>query len=138
MFRHTTQIRRWAVRVLLLWLFGVFSSIAHACLVTESAPAAGVVHRHASPLAEATADCHGAGDVGDAAQLSCQAFCDKASMSIPPVKTGPDDGASDVAPALPPTSVVLPAATAPVQSWVPRRDGARPRPIAIAFLRLTR
>lgn len=32
MFRHRHQLRRWAGRVLLVWLFGIATGVAHASL----------------------------------------------------------------------------------------------------------
>jgi hypothetical protein len=58
MFRHRQQRRRWAAMALLLWLFGVGTGLAHACLVPKlattgillSTPQANAVgaHHHAT------------------------------------------------------------------------------------------
>ena len=33
MLRNRRQLRRWAIQVLLVWLFGIVTGIAHACAV---------------------------------------------------------------------------------------------------------
>lgn len=149
MFRHRQPLRRWAAFALLLWLFGVGAGVAHACLTLGlSAPGNGpdgsatrseVVHEDTAVAA--SAGCHGAGqahhDDGVPGKTNCQDFCDKASVSIPPLKAALDDvlGAALLFPAV--AGVVPVPALAPVQAWVPRRSGVGAPPIHIAFLRLT-
>ena len=82
---------------------------------------------------------HGADDSTHIANLSkanCQDFCDKATVSIPPLKSALDDVQSHAAIATAVASVLPMPAIAPVHSWVRRRDGVKSPPIPIAFLRL--
>lgn len=150
MFRHRQQLRRWAARLLFLWLFGVGIGIANACLVVPgmvmSAPS------HAWRVADAMApqaQGHERGMPGQAAddqsalaepdsqdQPNCVDCCDKASASTPLLKSALDGLQSHVA--VPPamaTALPMPA-FAPLQLWVPRRDGVPAPAIPIAFLRL--
>ena len=152
MFRNRRQLRRWATRVLLLWLFGVAAGVAHACLAPNlvglsegalsSPDAARVAHHdagaaqvpHHGPAASEAA--RTPGEHEPAANLNCQDFCDKATVSMPQQKSTLDDvhGA-----ALPPrtASAVLAVPDLPrARPWVPRRDGVWSPPIPIAFLRL--
>jgi hypothetical protein len=135
MFRHRQQLRRWAARVLLLWLFGVGAGVANACLATGHPAAA---HGHArsdavgAPLQEADAPT----PVGNLAKANCQDFCDKATVSIPPLKSALDDTQSHPAIATTALTVLPMPAFAPRPLWVPRRDGAQAPPIPIVFLRL--
>lgn len=152
MFCHRNQIRRWAARVLLLWLLGVGVGVANACLAPVAAGLAGpdmasavgqASPSTAVPAAEAShhGAHHGLHDGGKAqpashAKSNCQDFCEKARVTIPPLKVAPGDLQGL---ALPPATVavVLPAPVfQPVQSWLPRRDGVATLPIALAFVRL--
>lgn len=153
MFRHRLQRRRWAARVLLLWLFGVGAGVANACLGltathTGSPPIANAVslvalhHEGAAPEGGHDHGSQGdehAGHTGHPASpgtASCQHFCDKAGISIPSLKS-PFDDVHGVALFLPAAAVVVrDPAFVPVQQWVPRRDGVWALPIQIAFLRL--
>ena len=157
LFRHRQQLRRWAARVLLLWLFGLGAAVANGCMAGEpQAPVAGrsaVVNdvatvqqaQHALPAAphahhhgeHLTPTVDGAPDHhGGAGKTNCQDFCDKAQASIPPLKSALDD-VHVHALTLASVTLVLPApAFATIQTWVPRRDGVRPPTIAIAFGRL--
>jgi hypothetical protein len=135
MFRHRQPLRRWAALVLLLWLFGVGTGVAHACLAPSLA------EWGEGSEAAAAGDCHGAGqtaaDERAAGKTNCQDFCDKAGVSIPPLKAALDDvlGAALLFPAV--AAVAPVPALAPVQAAVPRRDGGWAPPIRIALLRLT-
>lgn len=139
MFRHRQPLRRWATLVLLLWLFGVGTGVAHACLA-PSLVATGEGSEAAPAQAPAIDACHGAGhlDAGERAtgKTNCQDFCDKASVSIPPLKAALDDvlGAALLFPAV--AAVVPVPDIAPVQVGLPRRDGGWAPPIRIALLRL--
>ena len=154
MFRHRQQPRRWAARVLLLWLFGIGAGIANACITTgQVAPVAAtgghlvaevdahhnaVTHDHAQaegsglPPHRADAPAHH----GSLSKANCQDFCDKARVSIPPLKSALDDIQSHAVIAMTAVTVLPMPAFAPVQLWVPRRDGVQAPPISIAFLRL--
>jgi hypothetical protein len=154
MFRYRLQLRRWAAQVLLLWLFGVVAGIANACLVPNlaqhgghvAAPSSdgfvlhdgtehpGIGHHHGSGPVQAHEIGHG--EPSHAAKSNCADFCDKASVSIPQLKSASDDVQSH-APPLPAALTVLPvSALLSIQQWVPRRDGVRAPLIHIAFLRL--
>ena len=141
MFRHRQQLRRWAARVLLLWLFGVGASVAHACLTPSllqfgqpSAAASALAHHQISSPEQAHEGCHG--HEGPKLKSNCADFCDKASVSIPPLKSALDD-VQGHALQFPAVALAHPAAAhVPVQLQVPRRDGAWAPPILIAFLRL--
>ena len=96
MFRHRQQLRRWAARVLLVWLFGVGTGVAHACLSSNPAQPSGPAAAHATgevmahhgaaavaqPLgsAQAQADEGAPGEQGPAARSSCVDYCEKASI----------------------------------------------------------
>jgi hypothetical protein len=154
MFRHRKQLRRWAAGALVLWLFGVGTGVANACLapnlvvpgglLSGHVPVAGVVPHDAKVAA--VAPCHGstgdhrvvgtAGPQDSSGRSNCQDFCVKATVSIPPLKFALDD-VQGHALLFPMAPVFLAArVSAPDRQWVPRRDGVRPLPIPIVFLRL--
>jgi hypothetical protein len=154
MFRHRQQLRRWAANVLLLWLFGLGAGFANACLTSDSTAAASPAFaqavdafapHHDAAAHEGSHQDHQAGSAhhalpdhhGTIAKTNCQDFCGKATVSIPPLKSALDDVQAHALIATVFTTTVLPvAAFAPVQLWVPRRDGVQALPIPIAFLRL--
>jgi hypothetical protein len=151
MFRHRQQLRRWALRVLLVWLFALGLGVANACLAakqfgpgpsTASATAAasgaaqedipeGCDHHVVASSGVSQGDPH-----GTAAKSNCESFCERASVSIAPQKSMLDDLQAHALPAIALVSSLPLPADAPVLPWVPRRDGVRPRPIPITFLRL--
>ena len=154
MFRNRLHLRRWAARVLLIWLFGVGAGLDNACLAPALTEAPDVHSVQASALDNLSYDSSESGHTqghdgsephehegmqgqpGSSSKANCQDFCDKASVSIPPLKTALDDAHGLGFP--PPVVVIdlpLPAFT-PVQSWVPCQDGMWAPPITIAFLRL--
>lgn len=154
MFLHRHQLRRWAARVLLVWLFGVAAGVANACLApawdghhaqaSVNVPAVDSGHDEAEmPLGHeahdgATSERSGAADHGGLpAKANCQDFCQKSTVSIPPVKSALDQfDAHALAPLAIATVLPVPAFQ-PEQFWLPRRDGGlAPPPITIAFLRL--
>lgn len=158
MFRHRHQCRRWAARVLVVWLMGLAASLVHACLAPDVADlrgpvpvagAAGHAHQHVHPYAPAdgaTAPTpHPAhphahpvapGDDVATAKANCRTWCDKVSVSIVPLQPVPGDAAG-LAPPAAPLALPLPVwRRLPVQAWAPRRDGVPEPPIPIAFLRL--
>jgi hypothetical protein len=145
MFSRRQTLRRWAAMTLLLWLFGVGAGVAHACLAPNLVAPGDESGALATPAEAASGHtaCHDAGPTHDHEGLqgktNCQDFCDKASVSIPPLKTALDDvlGAALLFPVV--AGIAPVPALAPVQHAVPRRDGALapPVPIVIAFLRLT-
>lgn len=154
MFFHRRPLRQRAACTLFLWLFGLGASMANACL---TAGQTGSVAARASHLVAAV-EAHGSlashdhaqadggalpwpggdGQVhqGSLAKTNCQDFCDKATTSVPPLKSALDDVQSHAVIAMAAMPVLPTTAYAPVQMWVPRRDGAQAPPILITFLRL--
>lgn len=159
MFRHRRQLRQWAARVLLVWLFGLASSVVNACLTTgESAAAAAArvaaadaPHGVAAHAADAAHD-HGAADEasraphgpdgplphGGVATPNCMDFCDKATVSIPSLKSTPIDLQAPAAIAIASVTLAPPPALAPAWPRAPQRGSGAAPPIPIAFLRLAR
>jgi hypothetical protein len=154
MFRRHQQLRRWAAHVLLLWLLGVGTAIANTCLMpnllasgvqsavhaddADMSPhehtASGHAPQQDSNRAQCCDDEHG--HDGPAVHSNCADFCDKASISLPPLKSVLDD-VQGHAVGYPAILVIHPVpAPMPVPRKVPRRDGAWAPPIPIAFLRL--
>jgi hypothetical protein len=154
MFRHRQQLRQWAARVLLLWLFGIAAGVANACIATEQVTPVAAAASSVAAVADAHFDAvghdhaqadglglasHHADDSTHIANLSkanCQDFCDKATVSIPPVKSALDDVQSHAVIAMTAMTVVPMPAFVPVQLPVPRREDVLVPPIPIAFLRL--
>lgn len=155
MFRHRQQLRRWAARVLLLWLFGVAAGVANACLGPGpvEGDAGASVHAGDAPYAQhavsalpdapdhsSHAPIHpdGAHDpAASPASSNCQDFCDKASVSLPSLKSTLDNAQAQALSPLMAATVLPVPAFVPVQLREPRRDGVSPLPIPLAFLRLT-
>lgn len=146
-FRQRHQLRSWALRVLLVWLFGLGLGVANACLAAQQFEARAesvstfAAHDERDQAAR-SGDCEhhsvagGAAAKGSGATSNCEKFCEQASVSIPPQKPPVDSTQWFVLPAawLARSQPVL--AEAPVLSEAPRRDGARPSSIPIVFLRL--
>lgn len=150
MFRYRQQLRRWAFRVLVVWLFGLGLGVANACLAavqfesglsatspTAAGPGAtqdvmpeGCDH-HVVTTGASQGDPH-----GTSAKSNCESFCERASVSIPPQKSMLGDLQAHVLPAVALVSSLPGPVNTPVLPWVPRRDGLRPQPIPITFLRL--
>lgn len=128
MFSHRRQLRRWAARLLLVWLFGVVTGVANACAVgftpgAEALAAAAPAHHH-----DADEDDHAKGDCAD--------FCQKVSITAPSAQSSTD---KVTLAALPLFASIAPAsAPQPMASFWPDmpsdRQGAPP--ISILFLRL--
>ena len=156
MFRHRQQLRRWAARALLLWLFGFGAGIANACLASGQAAPLAAAATHLVAAAQALDDLasrdasqadHGIlpshrGDAqahqGSVAEADCPDFCAKAAVSIPLLKSTLEEVQFHAVIATAAVTVLPLPALAPVQSWESRLDGAvRTTAIAIAFLRLT-
>lgn len=150
MFRHRQQLRRWAARTLLVWLFGIATGVAQACLAPspmerggqQSEPAVEVEAGHgkaaqASELHHESYPTQHAGVLGhdgSPVKSNCQDFCEKATVSIPPLKSALDKVQGH---ALPPVELaIVGLAPEPVQLSVPRRDRGLAPPIRLAFLRL--
>ena len=131
MFRHRSQLRRWAAQVLLLWLFGIGAGLANACFAAGVAQPQG----HCDAMRAAQGVPH-AGHESAPAKTNCQDFCEKSTISIPPLKLALDH-ADAGAVSFPMVAVLFTAAVAePAERWVPRPDGGLAPPITIAFLRL--
>ena len=145
MFHHRSQLRRWAAQVLLLWLFGIGTGVANACLGPSLADSGAHPGGHSSASQAThgdTAALPGVADErpdgeGSLAKSNCQDFCEKSTVSIPPLKSALDNVQGQ---ALHPGAVVviLPVpAFSPDELLLPRRDGGlAPVPIRTAFLRL--
>ena len=145
MFRHRQQLRRWAARVLLLWLYGLGTGLANACLATSlvlpttpvgAYAAAGVTPGTDSAQAHLREPCHH-GQQGAPTKSNCADFCDKAGISVPPLKSALGDVQGHALP-LAAIAIILPVPVfEPVRLWLPRREGVAAPPIPLAFLRLT-
>jgi hypothetical protein len=150
MFSNRLQLRRWAARVLLVWLFGVVGGVANACWA-EGIEHAGAAHSHVTaaatgdgamdecaPHSEAQHDGKQApsGDGEPHARSNCKTYCDALTISITPLKTALDNtpvhaiAASTLAPAAPLVSA------APTPLMRPGRGVGQDIPILFAFLRL--
>jgi hypothetical protein len=150
MFSNRLQLRRWAARVLLMWLFGVMGGVANACWA-EGFEHAGVAHPHVAAAATgdvAMAECAlhaeahqvgkqaASGDGEPHARSNCKTYCDALTTSITPLKTALDNtpvhaiAASTLVPAAPLVSA------APTPLMRPGRGVGQDIPILFAFLRL--
>lgn len=138
MFRDRRRLRRWAAQVLLAWLFGIATGIAHACALR-------LADDHHEAVAAAAADQpvvalhdHG-GSSGDAdGQTNCLDFCEKSSVTAPALKSKLDHGTDIHAVAITPAPATWvagwpPRAPARPDGVIDRRGGPPPR---IAFQRL--
>lgn len=137
---HRRQLRRWAARVLLAWLFGVVAGVANACMLAQptlTAPAHDGghhavahdhQHQHAAP--------HDGDEVPNDGLAACHAFCEQSSVTVPSTSTTLDKSDLSAA-ALTVTLVPLPSIEGerPIDQQVRERRPGSP-PIPIAFLRL--
>lgn len=129
MFSHRRQLRRWAARLLLVWLFGVVTGVANACVVGFAS--------NAEAAETASAPGHGQeADEDDHAKGNCADFCQKTSVTAPSAQSASD---KVTLAALPLFASIAPAPVPPqmVAFWPdmpPDRQGAPP--ISILFLRL--
>ena len=147
MFGPPNRLRRIALRVLVMWLFAVVTSVVHACVIapgirlaasgadgtgSHHAAAATAVHQHGGHGSEHR---HGAPKSENAA---CLKFCSDESASAPAAKQTFDPAPSAT---LAPPLAVVPPSIAPVGRGLGAGgflETARPPvPIAIAFVRLT-
>jgi hypothetical protein len=148
--------RRICAAMVLVWLFAVFTSAAHACIllgqpqpgtqaVQAGGPDAAADHSHHHPAAAHEHLFHDAADAGDDAthpaatdhHPSCAKFCQDEGATL--TKHSSLDNPLDLLPGLLATGgtpVSYPPATA-----VGRRETQRPQaagpPLALRFLRLT-
>lgn len=152
MFHRPQQLRRWALRVLLVWLFGIGLGVANACLAAQQFAGGdeafqAVADAQAADDAAAPADCehHSVAvldqswhDQQDSSPKSnCESFCERAGVTIPPQKSVLDNYQFHALPLPMVAALVVPASVdVSAHVGVARRDGARPLPIPIAFLRL--
>ena len=144
MFRNRSHLRRWAARVLAVWLFGVVAGVANAyCAGSLFQPDQAVQ----AEAAMSECEFHAASPAGqhagnpDAqgphAGSNCQTFCDAFSVSISPLKSPLDNPAPHAMAPAAFFAVAPPVAGAsPVHLLSPRRDGGQAPAITIAFLRL--
>jgi hypothetical protein len=138
MFRYRSQLRRWAAHVLLLWLFGLGTGFANACIATV-AGGTDADHREAAVtkhLAHAMQFHAGAGHADGAAKANCQDFCDKSTISLPPLKLALDHADADAVQLPAVAALCVVSVSEPAAQWVPRKDDGLAPPITIAFLRL--
>ena len=153
MFRQRRQLRRWATRLLCVWLFGVAAGVANACLGPSLEELGGLRSNvgivmdgaHGKSAAQASDPHHGSqhakhtDEVDHGRSLSkpnCQEFCDKSTVSIPSLKSALDNvGGQLLAP--PSVAIEFPVPDVSLQHPLLRHpDGALAPPIPIAFLRL--
>lgn len=144
MFRHRKQLHRWVARALLVWLFGVATGVAQACLMSGSLPSGGpqfepaVAEQGPAPEDESRPVQDGgcSGHDGTLVKSNCQDLCEKSAAATPLLKS---DLAKVQGHALPPAQVAIAgpvpsAASVPLPT--PRRDRALPLPVRLAFPRL--
>ncbi len=90
MLRNRRRLRRWAIQVLLVWLFGIVTGIAHACAVRIADDHRGSAHRHhGAMVADHSSHSHGHAVLpgeDTAGKANCLDFCEKASLSAQPLK----------------------------------------------------
>lgn len=154
MFRHHRHLRRWAARVLLLWLFGIGTGVANACQAASLQESGG--HSSGHPTASQTIprdgpalpseahpgsqQTHHEGALGHEAapgKTNCQDFCEKSTVSIPSLKSALDSVHGHALPAVALAMVIPVPVFSTGQLLLPRRDGGLAhQPITIAFLRL--
>ena len=151
MFTRPQRLRRFAVHVLLVWLFALGTGIVNACVVQlhMQQPAQVAVqpalhdNQQVAALDDEEADCatlhahHQQGDQADPSRLPCERLCDAPSVAPQPEKQQSTLLSGFwLAPAPVPSfdfqSSVEPAGIAPSEDARWRRT----IPIAIAFLRL--
>jgi hypothetical protein len=149
MFPRRQQLRRWALRVLWVWLFGLGLGVAHACLAAQQFAGGGDALQgnaavQAADFAAAPTGCEHHSVTAPERELSdsspksnCESFCERAGVTMPPQKSVLDNYPFDVLPPPMVAALVVPASVdVSADVGAPRRDGARPLPIPIAFLRL--
>ena len=148
------QLRRWAERVLLLWVFGLSSGVASACWAGNMARLEGlqlppavavkaVQGDGALPECALHSGVHPQDDAGtgghehSGAKTICNAYCDMSALSVSPLKSSLDHSPGPALPAPAYTFALTIPAESPVHLRKPRREGWLAPPITIAFLRLT-
>jgi hypothetical protein len=128
LFSHRRQLRRWAARMLLVWLFGLMAGVANACIL--SAP------NETGPVVPGLAD-DGHGEAAHA-KANCLDFCKKAASGAPALQSALDNIGFTTLPApaaSTPYLVTCPGPAAPLRGRVLPDRPDEPS-IRIAFLRL--
>ena len=152
MFTHPQSLRRFAVHVLLVWLFALGCGVVNACVVQlhmqQPAPVAAqpALHDHqqvAAAPADESADCatvHGhqpTGDQADRTHPACERLCDAPSVAPQPEKQQSNLLSGFWLAPAPVPSFDFQSSIEPVR--IAPSDNARWRraiPVSIAFLRL--
>ena len=148
MFTQSQRLRRFAVHVLLVWLFALGTGIVNACVVQlhMQQPAHAAAHDAQAMIAGAVdeeTDCaslHGqqqAGDQTDHSRPACERLCDAPSVAPQPEKQQSNLASGFWLAPAPVLSFDFQSSVEPLR--IAPRDDARWRksiPISIAFLRL--
>lgn len=141
MFRDRRRLRRWAAQVLLVWLFGIATGIAHACALRLGHQA--VDHRYEATAVAADHEAkpsHGHDESGAGEPANCLDFCEKSSVTAPSLKLKLDQGsdlhAIAVLPSSPPWLVTVFAQASDHPDRVTNRRGGPPPRIAFQRLAL--
>ena len=97
MFGNRRNLRRWALQVFLVWVFGIAAGIAHACALrlADHHHQDGVIVAASGHAADHAPVTHGHNDASrddGVAQANCLDFCDKSSVSVPTLKVKLDQG----------------------------------------------
>ena len=128
MFRHRRDLRRWAARMLFVWLFGIANSLALACMGASPT----TLHHVSSQMLRGDLARHD----GSSSKSNCQDFCEKSAISIPSLKSAFEKAEVPVMP-MAEVAIACPvAAAAAVQLLLPRTDPGWTPPIRLAYLRL--
>lgn len=128
---HRQQLRRWAARVLLAWLFGVVMGVANACVLQLVLNDGAVVAGHAAGLSDHHDDDH------EDATDNCLDFCEESSVGAKARQSSADLGSLDWLPVIL-FVLVLPALLDTRSLRLSSPPTLRGAPlIPIAFLRLT-
>lgn len=155
MFRHRNQLRRWAARLLFVWLVAFGTGLANACLssgaVTLDATSSEGSAAESAPHQESAVEKGGHDHAGTTAherdgtpghhsapaKANCIEFCNRASIPVPTFKSSLDDcqGYAVLQLAVVPLMPATPAQPAAMR--VPHLIGFAAPPIPIAYLRLT-
>jgi hypothetical protein len=138
MLRDRRRLRRWAAQMLLVWLFGVATGVAHACALRLADHPADAVFVPPAGQAVGAYQGHGEPSPGGDGQADCLDFCEKSSVTAPSPKLKADPGGDPQPVAIPARPPVWMAAGSPCSPARPAgtidpRGGPPPR---IAFQRL--
>jgi hypothetical protein len=138
MFRDRRHLRRWAIRVLLVWLFGIATGIAHACSLRVAEQHQDIASASVAYLDSVVPHGHDRQSPDADGQANCLDFCEKASVSAPSLKFKLDPGGDIQSAALLPSpspwvAVWVAQTSALPHSEIATRGGP---PLRIAFQRL--